>query len=84
MFLMFIYLKVDYDVQNEINRIKSFSSNLEIIAANEPLVVYNLVKKYKKHKTLLTAVDHLSFGVNKNECFGYNFVLKLFIYNMYY
>jgi hypothetical protein len=63
--------KIDSDVQNEINRIKSFSPNLEELAANEPLVVYDLVKKYEKHKTILTAVDHLSFGVNKNECFGY-------------
>ncbi len=30
----------------------------------------NLSKKFKKRKTQFTAVDRLSFGIQKNQCFG--------------
>lgn len=37
---------------------------------DEPLIIKALTKKFKKNKTEFTAVDRLSFGVGKNECFG--------------
>lgn len=60
--------KIDHDVQNELNRIQS--SNLAQISQNEPLVVSNLFKRFKKRKKEFVAVDRLSFGVESNQCFG--------------
>jgi len=40
------------------------------IAVDEPLVVRNLIKKYKKKGKRFNAVDNLSFGIQSSECFG--------------
>ena len=54
---------------DEIKRVQI--SNLKELATNEPLVVYDLFKQFKGKEKFKVAVDHLSFGVSKNECFGY-------------
>lgn len=53
---------------DEVNRVK----NAEKLSVSEPLVVKNLVKKYKKKGKNFNAVDNLSFGIESSECFGYN------------
>ncbi len=57
------------DVQAEMDRVKN--SNLKELASKEPLVVSELVKKFKKGKVEFTAVNRLGFGIASNESFGY-------------
>ncbi len=52
----------------EIQRLKN--SNLESLSRKEPLVVNKLVKVYRKGKANVRAVNQLSFGVQKKQCFG--------------
>lgn len=49
-------------------RIKN--SDLVEISQREPLVVYNLMKRFRKGNVDFVAVNHLSFGVRRQECFG--------------
>lgn len=44
--------------------------NARELAFNEPILVDNLVKVYKKGLKNFFAVDQLSFGVATSECFG--------------
>jgi hypothetical protein len=37
----------------------------------EPVVVKNLVKKFKKNGKSFSAVDNINFGIGKGKCFGY-------------
>lgn len=55
-------------MEKEIQRLKN--SNLESLSRKEPLVVNKLVKVYKKGRTNVRAVNQLSFGVQKEQCFG--------------
>ncbi len=41
------------------------------MSKNEPLIVKDLVKEFKKGKKKFLAVNHLSFGISPNECFGF-------------
>ena len=59
---------MDDDVLNEYNRIKL--GNAYNLIKNEPLVVKNLVKTYKKNSTIFNAVNDLSFGIPRGQCFG--------------
>ena len=61
-----ILLKLEEDVKKESLRIKS--SDLQERALEEPLIVNDLVKLFRKDG--YTAVNNLSFGVLPNECFG--------------
>lgn len=36
----------------------------------EPVVVKDLVKKYKKNGRRFSAVDNVNFGIKKGTCFG--------------
>ena len=65
---MKFFQQIDYDVQSEINRIKS--SNLYELSTEEPLIVNQLVKLFKNTKNYVAAVDNLSFGVKSHKCFG--------------
>lgn len=55
---------MESDVDNETKRIAN--SDLKLLSKTEPLVMHNVVKKFKRK----FAVDHLSFGVKARECFG--------------
>ncbi len=46
------------------------SSNLKELAAKEPLVVCDLVRKFRKNKVEFTAVNNMGFGIAQNESFG--------------
>lgn len=63
-----IFLKLEEDVKKESLRIKS--SDLQERALEEPLIVNDLVKLFKKDGKPYAAVNNLSFGVLPNECFG--------------
>ncbi|CAF0703608.1 unnamed protein product [Brachionus calyciflorus] len=60
--------KLESEVEKELKRIKN--AKIDDLIAEEPLVVNELCKKFKKNRTEFTAVDGLSFGVGKKECFG--------------
>lgn len=64
--------KLETEVRNEKERINNCDLNQQ--AKEEPLIVHDLVKvfkkKSKKSSTSFFAVNHLSFGVAPTECFG--------------
>lgn len=62
------HLKLEKDVEEESLRLKN--SNLEKLSRREPLVVNRLVKMYKKNRVKVKAVNQLSFGVQRQQCFG--------------
>jgi ATP-binding cassette subfamily A (ABC1) protein 3 len=64
-----VNLKLEDDVKAESNRIKN--ANINQLISTEPLVVSDLVKEFKKGKKKFLAVNHLSFGISPNECFGF-------------
>ena len=41
-----------------------------MLPGEEPLVVNDLYKEFTKGGKDFVAVNHLSFGVKRNECFG--------------
>ncbi len=55
-------------MQAEIDRVRR--SDLKELAAKEPLVVSDLVRKFRKNKVEFTAVNNLGFGIAQNESFG--------------
>jgi hypothetical protein len=57
---------LDVDVENESNRVQS----LDVKYLSEPVVVRNLVKKFKKNSRTFSAVKNLNFGMSKASCFG--------------
>jgi ABC-type glutathione transport system ATPase component len=57
---------LDHDVLEEAKRVEYADK----ISIDEPLVVRNLIKKYKKKGKRFNAVDNLSFGIQSSECFG--------------
>nr|QUF59429.1 ATP-binding cassette transporter Abca3-like1 [Brachionus angularis] len=59
---------IEDDVQKEIYRIKN--SNLNLLSSNEPLIVNNLLKLFRKKNVNVSAVDNLCFGVKSHTCFG--------------
>ena len=59
---------MDPDILDESNRI--INADIRQITINEPLVVKNLIKRYKKNRKSFNAVNNLSFGVQQSECFG--------------
>ncbi|RMZ94274.1 ATP-binding cassette sub-family A member 3, partial [Brachionus plicatilis] len=59
---------LESDVAKEARRINN--GKIDDLTSEDPLIVKALTKKFKKNKTEFTAVDKLSFGVGKNECFG--------------
>ena len=62
-------LKLENDVASEFNRIAD--SDLEVISKQQPLIVNDIVKQFKKKgKGKFIAVNHLGFGVQPKECFG--------------
>lgn len=61
-------LKIEEDVNKEIERIKSLSQNS--INYKEPLVINQVLKLFKKNKVNIAAVDNLCFGVKSQSCFG--------------
>ena len=61
-------MKLEEDVKKESQRIKS--SDLQVRALEEPLVVNDLVKLFKKDGKPFSAVNNLTFGVLPAECFG--------------
>ncbi len=66
--LFFNFIQIEPDVQAEIDRVRR--SNLKELAVKEPLVVCDLVRKFKKNKVEFFAVNNLGFGIAQNECFG--------------
>nr|UOU03317.1 ATP-binding cassette subfamily A3-like 4 [Brachionus rubens] len=62
------YLELEEDVRAESERIDK--ANIKFLSDNEPLVVSNLRKEFKKSGRKFAAVDNLSFGVLPGECFG--------------
>lgn len=58
---------VDSGVKNESIRIQSLNTK----ELTEPVVVKNLVKKFKKNGKSFSAVDNINFGIGKGKCFGY-------------
>jgi hypothetical protein len=60
--------KIEQDVLAEIERVRN--SDLKELASKEPLVVSELVKRYKKGKEEFLAVNRLGFGISRNESFG--------------
>ena len=40
------------------------------MSINEPLIINDITKDFTKKKKTFTAVNRLSFGVQKKECFG--------------
>jgi ATP-binding cassette subfamily A (ABC1) protein 3 len=60
---------LEEDVRAESDRINK--TDLKELAKNEPLIVSNLVREFKKGKKKFLAVNHLSFGISPNECFGF-------------
>ena len=61
---MFLLFK-DNDVKEERKRISNLTSDDYV---NEAVVMRNLTKVYPS--TGMVAVDHLSLGIPKKECFG--------------
>lgn len=59
---------LESDVQFEYDRINQ--QDLENLKINETLVVKNICKAFKKGNKKFLAVNHLSFGIDKNQCFG--------------
>ena len=60
---------LEYDVKQESNRIEH-GDYLKQKPWEEPIVLRDLKKVYKRKGHELTAVKNLSFGVLTNECFG--------------
>lgn len=56
-------------MEAESNRIRN--SDLKQVSKEEPLVVHDLVRRFKKGKKDFIAVNNLSFGIAKKECFGF-------------
>ena len=65
---MCIFWKLEIDVQNELDRVKN--SDLKELAKDEPLVVAELFRKFRKSNKEFVAVNNLSFGISPKECFG--------------
>lgn len=60
-------VEMDPAVRNEAYRIQS----LNMSQLTDPVVVKNLVKKFKKNGRNFSAVNNINFGIGKGECFGY-------------
>lgn len=52
----------------EAERIRN--SDIVELSKREPLVVHNLMRRFRKGNVDFVAVNHLSFGVRRQECFG--------------
>lgn len=61
-------IEIEEDVKAEADRLAS--RNLDELVLEEPLVVRNLCKVFKKGSKRFYAVDDLNFGVASAECFG--------------
>lgn len=61
-------MKLESDVDNESKRIQALQSDQ--FKDNEPLVVKNLLKTYRKNKKSFIAVNKLNFGIKESTCFG--------------
>ena len=61
-------MKIEADVEEE--RVRVRGASLKELSKSEPLVVNNLFKTFKKGGEVFVAVDHLGFGVKRNEWFG--------------
>ncbi|CAF0704109.1 unnamed protein product [Brachionus calyciflorus] len=62
------YLQLEEEVRAESERIDK--ANITFLSEQEPLIVSNLRKEFKKNGRYFAAVDNLSFGVLPGECFG--------------
>lgn len=62
------FKQLESDVDTESKRIRN--SELASLSKSEPLVVYNLLKRFRKGPVRFVAVNRLSFGVRRQECFG--------------
>lgn len=60
--------KLESDVRDESNRIKSTS--IQVLAKEEPILVRDLTRVFRKNGRPFLAVNNLSFGVRPAECFG--------------
>ena len=69
--------ELDRDVADEATRIQNV--NLEEFSEKVPLMLHGLVVKYDKKGEKFVAVDNLSFGIVKSECFG--LLGKHFVFN---
>ena len=61
---------MEEDVEQEQNRVKK-KPDLKKLVSDEPLVVYDLKRQFKKGRKKFMAVNGLSFGISPNECFGF-------------
>ena len=73
------FFSKDEDVRVERNRIANLSPN---DYANEAVVLKNITKVYPSNGMM--AVDHLSLGVPKKECFGLLGVNGLYSLKLFY
>jgi ABC-type multidrug transport system ATPase subunit len=60
--------QLEEDVLAERNRIAS--ADIQELSQKEPLVIKEVLKKFKKGNKDFLAVNNLNFGVSPNECFG--------------
>ena len=60
------------------------TSNLQDLIQREPLVVKNLKKEFRRNRIRFMAVNNVSFGIQKKECFGQVFFFKLLAIEFYY
>jgi ATP-binding cassette subfamily A (ABC1) protein 3 len=63
---------LDADVRVEAKRVES----THISKLDDPLIIRNLTKKYRRRGRKYTAVKNLSVGVGQAECFGYFFLSR--------
>jgi ATP-binding cassette subfamily A (ABC1) protein 3 len=59
---------IESDVQREKERINR--NDLSVLVPNEPLIVKQLLKLFRKSKVQVAAVDNLNLGVKNHSCFG--------------
>lgn len=66
--LVKVPLKLKSNVLKESIRIET--CNLGELIKEEPLIVKNLYKEFSRRRKRFYAVNNLSFGIQRNECFG--------------
>jgi hypothetical protein len=66
--LVKVPLKLKSNVLKESIRIEQ--CNLSDLIKEEPLIVKNLYKEFIQRRKRFYAVNNLSFGIQRNECFG--------------
>ena len=55
-------------MSDEAKRISN--SKIQDLSKEEPLIVRDLLKRFQKSKIYFNAVNNMSFGIKKADCFG--------------